>query len=200
MKRALISGGAVAATLIAVAVLGAASASATVLCKTATNPCTSAYPLETSLTADLVGKSIFERTEVEQEITRCEKGTLGASTKTQGTGTPVLAPVTGLTLTECVGSPMTVLKPGTLEIRSIPGTHNGTVTWSGAELTFEWIGVDCLYAINNLDLGTLTGGTDQVLKVNLAFPRAPGPLCAAATRWTASFTFTTPSPLYVEPS
>jgi hypothetical protein len=95
---------------------------------------------------------------------------------------------------------MTVLKPGTLEIHSIPGTPNGTVTWSGAELTFEWIGVDCHYAIEHLDIGTLTGGTDPVLNINFAFPLAPGPTCARATRWTASFTFTSPTPLYVEPS
>jgi hypothetical protein len=200
MKHLKLFGPALAAAIAMLALVGGGTASATVLCKTATNPCTSAYPLETKLTADLVGKSIFERTNIEMEVTRCEKGTLSASTKTQGTGTPVLAPVTALTLSECVGSPMTVVKPGTFEIRSIAGTNNGTVTWSGAELTFEWIGVDCLYAVNNLDLGTLTGGTDQILKVDLVFPRAPGPECISPTRWTASFTFTTPSPLYVEPS
>jgi hypothetical protein len=199
MKRVMIPGAAIAAALMMVAVLGATSASAVVLCKTATNPCTSVYPLETKLTADLVGKSIFERTEVEQEVQRCEKGTLSASTKTQGTGTPVLATVTGLTLSECVGWSLTVLKPGTLEIRSILGTANGTVTWSGAELTFEALGLDCRYGVNNLDLGTLTGGTDPTLNINLAFPRV-SECPAAATRWTASFTFTTPSPLYVEPS
>lgn len=203
MKRALSCGGALAAALIAIAVMGAGSASATVLCNTATNPCVSVYPVETALSADQSSKnSILElvKSGESTELSRCSGEKLAASISNAGSAlSPVVASAT-LEPGECEGPPKTTLKFGPLEINHIEGTNDGTVTAGAVEFTVNVSGLDCKWNASNVNLGTLKGGSDHLLEVNILMARNSICYPEYLLRWTATFTFTSPSTLYVEPS
>ena len=183
----------------------ASSASATVLCKTATNPCGSIYPAKTQLEANLTfGESIFELSSGFIFSVCKEEALSAAISNPGGPSTSVTASVNGLKFVKCEGFAKTVLKFGSLKINHIPGTHNGTVVVDEAEWTFIVPGeVDCRWGINNGTVGVLTGGSNPVLHVHMTMPRLFGFPCYGyeeEVRWTSSFTFTAPTPLYVEPS
>jgi hypothetical protein len=199
MKHLKAQAAAVAAAMTLIALLGASTASSNVLCKTATNPCSSAYPEKTALKADLTSKqSILELTTSENtELTRCGKETLTATITNPGTVATNVIAAGGLEFSECVGFTKVAVKTGPLEIRSIPGTVNGTIMAGEVEWTVNVVGADCKWRTTNADLGTLIGGADPTLEVKLLFPSG---FCypESMLRWTASFTFT--NPIYVEPS
>lgn len=201
MKHLKMLGAAVAAALVLMALLGGGTASATVLCKTETNPCSSVYPGEgtTELKADLVSEqSIFELTDAKNtELSWCSEETITASiSNAGGLFSKVVAPVTALEF-KCAGFTK-VVTAGSLEFQSIVGTINGTVTVSELEITLNVSGADCKWRVTNADLGTLEGGSDPTLKINLVLARNSICYPEFLGRWTATFTFT--SPIYVEPS
>ncbi|HET9592171.1 MAG TPA: hypothetical protein VFP17_04575 [Solirubrobacterales bacterium] len=199
MKHLKMLGAATAAALTLVALLGGATASANVLCKTETNPCGATYPEKTALKADLISKkSILELSTAENtELSRCGKETLTATITNPGTVATNVTAAGGLEFSECEGFTKVAVKSGPLEIRSIPGTVNGTVMAGEIEWTVNVAGADCKWRTTNADLGTLVGGADPTLEVKLLFPPA---FCypELMLRWTATFTFT--NPIYVEPS
>lgn len=202
MKDLKMLGAAAAAAMALIGLLGGGTASATVLCKTETNPCSAVYPGEgkTELKADLVSaQSIFELTDPEHlEFSRCPKETFTASISKAGNlFSTVVAPVTALEFSECVGFTKAVTI-GSLEIHSIPETNNGTVTVSELEITVNVSGADCKWRAANADLGILEGGSDPTLKINVVLARNSFCYPELLGRWTATFTFT--SPIYVEPS
>jgi len=183
-----------------VALLGGSTASATVLCKTETNPCGSIYPLGTTLKGDLTSPfSILELTNFENtEINRCAKETMTATVSNPGSLTSTAIASGALVYSECVGYEKVAVKFGPLEIHSIPGTTNGTVTAGEVEWTVNVAGVDCKWRTTNADLGTLKGGAAPTLEIKLLMARNSICWPELMTRWTATFTFT--SPIYVEPS
>jgi len=193
-------GAAAATSLALMALLGGGSASASVLCKTETNPCSAVYPEKTALKADLISKqSIIELTNPENtELTRCGKETLTATIANPGSLTSTVTATAGLEYSECVGLAKVALKTGPLEIHYIPGTKNGTVTASEIEWTVNVGGADCKWRTSNADLGTLIGGADPTLEIKLLMARNSICYPELMARWTATFTFT--SPIYVEPS
>ncbi|MGN6216564.1 MAG: hypothetical protein ACTHN7_06355 [Solirubrobacterales bacterium] len=207
MKHLKMLGAAAAAAMALMAFLGGGTASATVLCGTETSPCSAIYPGEgtTTLSAHLASKnSILElvRNETGEttELSRCPVETLTASVINAGGAFSTVVASAGLESSECVGPSKTVVAFGTLEIHNIPGTTNGTVTAEAVEFTVNVSGVDCKWRASNVDLGTLKAGKDPELAINILLAR--NSLCYPEylLRWTATFTFTSPTPLYVEPS
>ena len=83
--------------------------------------------------------------------------TLEGEVKFPGGNEPISVPLTSLTFT-CTNSwAPTVSSPGSLEVHAIPGSQNGTVTWSGTKISFSRFGISCNYKTEATDVGTLTG-------------------------------------------
>jgi hypothetical protein len=109
---------------------------------------------------------------------------------------------TGLTWTECSSTTDTVTTNasiGELEIHWISATDNGTVTSKNTDVTVNIAGISCTYGSGaGLKLGTLVGGDDPTLAINVTVNKvAGGFLCPEHTIWEANYTITTPHALYV---
>jgi hypothetical protein len=169
-----------------------------ILCKSTTTPCTTAYGKETTLDADLNGSAVFES--AGSTIATCSGGTLKAKTKNAGSNAePVTAGIEALTWSTCGQTTSTVAK-GSLEIRRIGGSENGTVLGRDAQITLGISGTSCTYGFGEeSDLGTLTGKEAPVIDIDTELPRtAGGFLCPVSTRFKAEYKLTEPTPLYVE--
>jgi hypothetical protein len=192
-----LKGLAVAAALAALMIaVGAGSASATVVCKTSTSPCSSPYLKGTLFKGTLtpgttaVFKAGFATIE-------CTQGQGSIETTSNGSATET---VKGLTKTLSFGgcnATLNVLKTGAGEIHWTSKT-NGTFTAEGMEVTASTLGVDCIYG-GNIGSGiTLNGGTKPTITINAKVPLISGGfLCSNPGTMTASLTVTEPTPLYV---
>jgi hypothetical protein len=192
-----LKGLAIAAAMAAVfVVFGAATASATVICKTKTSPCGSPYAKGTTFNAVLtpgttaVFKAGFMTIECTEGSGSVEMTTSGSATET----------VQGLTKTLSFGgcnAEFKVLKTGSGEIHWTSKT-NGTFTAEGMEVTGSALGVDCVYGGKISSGITLNGGTSPTISINAKVPLISGGfLCANPGSMTASLTVTEPTPLYV---
>jgi hypothetical protein len=131
--------------------------------------------------------------------------TLEGEAKGQGAGEPVSVPLSSITFTGCTNSwAPTVTSAGSLEIHSITGSSNGTVTWSGATISFTRFGITCRYKTENTDIGTLTaskttGATATIdLSGGLPFHSGSGLCGESATSLTGSLSVVTPDYLDVD--
>jgi len=110
--------------------------------------------------------------------------------------------VTSLSISNCSqGASATVTASGSLKIHPISGGPDGTVTWSGANLTTVLMGVSCTYTINS-DIGRLTGstttGSTAKLDLSGSLPLSSGSLfCGKQVQLTGSFAITAPDALNV---
>lgn len=190
-----------AAALMAFVGAGAASA-APVVCSTTVSPCPAAqiWPNQTvdfSTTA-AGGKAVLSDTFniVKNE---CESTVQGSLANPGASGTPTLSGIT-LTWTGC-SEPTKTITAGKLEIDTITGSSNGTVT---VESEFEVTSVvtvfgsseDCIFrAAPGLDLGTLTEGKPPTLAINVVVNGTPtNPAnCPATAKWKANYTLTSPA-------
>jgi uncharacterized protein YceK len=113
------------------------SASATVLCKTATDPCTGGtYGKGTMIEASLKSgvKSVLDTPFSNVE---CSKSTFkGEVTNPGGEEAIVSGSVSTLSLSECGSNNVSVVKKGTFTIES-PKEANGTLKLEGLETTVE---------------------------------------------------------------
>jgi hypothetical protein len=212
----MLSLAAVAAAAL-MAFVGASTASATVLCKTpgtgtptgTTCPANQAYPAGTEIHAVSEGNLVLTTGSEFTEIT-CKKSTIKGLTSNEGSATETVK-VTGsastITWEECStpngGCTVTTVKPGTLEVHWIEGTHNGTLTSTGAEITSNCASIfgniHCIYQAANEDLGTVTGGAPatadfESTPVNIV---STSGLCPSGPKWDAKYQITSPNPLYV---
>jgi hypothetical protein len=203
MKYVKMLGIAVGVAAVLMALGGAGTASATVLCKNneSTSSCNENYPSGTEFKSSLsTGTKTILKTEF--KTVECSKSTVSGKTETGGSATEtVKGPLEALTFEEC-NCEVKVLKKGTLEIHWISGGTNGTVTETGAEVTVNcstiFGNVHCIYVTENTDLGTLTGGNPASLDVNASIPRlTTNALCTPTATWEASYEVTAPKPLYV---
>lgn len=140
----------------------------------------------------------------------CEISTISAKTTNAGSSTEtVKAAVESLSLEAC-NSAFTVLKKGALEIHTDTAdgsgvSGNGTVTWSGLELTTSFLGFHCIFSTNSTDLGTIVGSTSgggrsAELKLTATIPRTggnSGAFCGSTAQWTGTYSITSPSVLDV---
>jgi hypothetical protein len=182
------------------AFLGAGSASATVLCTTTDTPdCSAAwdYPAKTVIDSSLTGTAILESGST--TLDTCTGGTVKGETSTTGSSTkPVTGGISQLTWAGCTNTTDT-LTGGSLEVNWIEGTHNGTVSGSGSEVTVNTLGVSCVYGTGaGTHLGTLTGGSEPVLKISTTVPKISGSfICPSKASWTAEYVLTEPHALFV---
>jgi hypothetical protein len=200
MKPLKILGLAAVAAAALIALVGAGTASATVLCKNnaSTSACSETYGSGQSIEASLSETTTLETTSA-TVLDTCTGGTLKAkTTNAGGASETVKANVETLSWSGCSKTTDT-LKNGSLEIHWISGTDNGTLTASSSEWTINTIFGTCTYGFGtSTDLGTVTGGNPAKVSVNAILTKTAGSgLCPADARWKANYTFTAPQPLYV---
>lgn len=193
-----------AVVVVAMALMAAGSAQATVLCKTTSTPCAADYPKGTDIQADLVPKTSLSTSNTSKQVVNtCERSTLMGTTANTGTSTEtVVIEVTGLFWENCINSPNTLLENGVLEFHHLSGTDNATVTAKGFTMTTFVGSFSCLYGFGEgTHIGTLTGGGEPILHLNALLPKQAGSiLCPNDFIWAAEYAITGPQPIYVEPS
>jgi hypothetical protein len=210
MKYVKMLGLAAVAAMALMAFVGASSASATVLCKTTGSP----QPGETTGTTCAAGWAYSSGQEIHavnvgnvtldakfKNIT-CTSSTVKGTTNAEE-GTPLGGPEGTLTFGGC-NCTVTVLHAGTLTIEWIPDSHNGTLRSTGNETTtictVLGLPVHCTYVTNNTHVGVLAGGTDPTFTASAHIPvdeaNSDG-VCPEESTWTATYTVTTPQPLYI---
>ena len=170
-------------------------ASATVLCKTETDPCTSTYGVGTELKAQLkagtklVLKAGFATAE-------CTGASLVEKVENAGGST---SSVTGSVSTRDFSScncEVKTLKGGTTHYHRIPGTYNLTITESNSEVTVGCSGVSCTYG-GAVDIGEYTAFPVAEWHIHEEMQRVSGGfLCANPATMTATFEMTAPEPMY----
>jgi hypothetical protein len=192
------------AAIALTALVGATTASATVLCKNNLNTekCSERYPVGTEFKTHLTGTAVmttsFKNISCAEASGEGKLESEGSSTETpwgKGTGT----------YGNC-NCEVKVLATGTLEVHHIAGTDNGTVTFKNTAVTASCAtifgSVHCIYTTEATDLGTLTSGSPANADFEGAnIPRlATNGLCAEKANLDATFEITTPNPLYVAAS
>ena len=175
--------------------LTASSASATVLCKSTTTPCQSAYGIGTKLDASLSGS--FQLESKGETLATCTGSTIKGSTTTAGGELEaVTAPIESLTWSGC-SQTTTTLKAGELAISHNTGTDDGTVEFKGTEVTLFILSFTCTYRPAT---GTLKGGESPSIEINAVATKTAGSyLCPTEAKWIAKYEVTEPKPIYVEP-
>lgn len=211
---------AVAAMALA-ASIGGNTALATVLCKQqgafggegtgTTCPAGFAYEAGSKLHAVVVSQEepVILRSEIlEQELNlECPESTIQGKTSNEGEkGQAVSMTVEALTFLKCPNCEITMLKNGTVTVTWNSGTHNGTVTSSGTEMTTRcfYVGLGflhCIYRTESTPLGTIVGGSPATLEVKASIPKvATDFFCSEELTWEGTYSLTEPSALYVAQS
>lgn len=199
-----------AAALMAIA--GAGTASATVLCHSTSTPCVEKWKVGTEprFTVKPGGAGIWETTSG-TVLAECPEGELRGVISNAGSATETVkttVEASGLTWQNVGGCFSTkTLEGGSIETHAITGTDNGTVTVSGFKITINnaFFG-DCSYGFATGEhFGTLTasGTGSAILDINTTFLKKEGGItCPEELRWTEEFIQEKPSgtALYVEPS
>jgi hypothetical protein len=195
----------VLAVIAAMAIVGASAASATVLCKTNTTPCSEKYAVGTEIKASLTSGTSAKFVSNGGELTyTCTGGALGGKIEAGGSSTETVRtslPTSSFSWSGCVW-PMTAIKSGEMEVHWISGTTNGTVTAKGLEISVDTSALGagfCTYALwsEQPHIGVLTGGVTPTLHLSATLIRTSGPICRTSLTWTATYTVTSPTPLYV---
>ncbi|MDQ3726102.1 MAG: hypothetical protein M3335_09510 [Actinomycetota bacterium] len=194
MKYLKMLGLAAIAALGLLAFVGAGTASATTLFTDSAK--TIKYPKGTTIHGSLVSGTSARLTSGGTEIATCTQTTLQLSTASE-TGTTINGNVSSWTLGGCNQTTHAVaLGAGDIEYTS---GSSGKVIGTGNQVTMGIFGTSCTYGTGaGTVLGTLTGGSAPVLKVNTTIPRvAGGFLCPSSGVWEAEYVITTPHALYV---
>lgn len=132
----------------------------------------------------------------------CTGSAIQAKVNQHGGVITAIAELTSLTFTGC-NFPVTVLKKGFFEFHTTGG-GNGTLTWSGAEITMQTSIANCLWGTAGTDIGVVTGAADAsshaTHDINSAsLPRVGHSVfCGSSTTWTGSYKFTSPTGLYID--
>jgi hypothetical protein len=188
---------ALAAVFSATSIFGATSASATVLCKAATEHCaaSSAYAKGTIIEASLKTGTKWVLNAGYRTFT-CEEASIKGEVTNPGgpTTSGVSGSVTTFSLGKCNGS-VEVVKPGTFTI-SYSGSGNGGLALEGLQIMTANESF-CMYG--GPVSTSFSGGAMASIKASGSVPLKEGfPSCAKPATLTAEYTVTKPEPLYVE--
>jgi hypothetical protein len=208
MKYVKMLGLAAVAAAALMAFVGASSASATVLCTTqgtgsptgTTCPANQAEPAGTEIHAVNKGTVTLDGEAFNIE---CAASTIKGKTSNEGSATEtVKGKIETLTFTSCGPSTVTVLKAGELEIHWKEGTHNGTLTGNGQEITTVtstiFGNIHCIFSVTNQSLGDVTGGNPAIFTSNAKIKQLPtNGLCPNEGAWTATYEITNPKPIFI---
>jgi hypothetical protein len=191
-----------------VAILGAGSASATVLCSTTVDPCPPGqdWPVNTTLDWSLQPQtSALQVNTAGETLDTCTASTMKWTiTQTGGPTQTVTGTDEETTFSGCTFTTKT-LKLGKWEIHKIAGTSNGTVT--SDEITETTINTvlfgSCIYGVAaGSSIGDITEGrfvtvpqeATAVLHINAVTKKLSGSgfACPETDKWTATYILTSP--------
>jgi hypothetical protein len=189
-----------AGLLLAVGFGSASSASATLLCKSATDPCSAgnAYPKGTLIEASTKAgahSTVIGPLGIKVECASTFKGEV---TNAGGELANVAGVVTSMSFTGCTnGYSVATLKTGTFSISS-PSGGNGTLTLEGFETTVKTpLGFNCIYS-GPVAVSLKGGAMASLLASSAPVPRTGhSGLCSSSGSWSVEYAVTAPEPLYV---
>jgi hypothetical protein len=188
----------VCATASLIALIGSASAPADVLCTTSGNPCgTKITQVHLTISS---GASLSVKDTSTNEFATCTIGTISADITAQGLGVNPSGPITsqawGGSGTGCLTT-MATLKLGSVEFR----TESGALVLYGkeTETTLVAFGVSCTYGFGaGTKLGSINTGKPATFTMNAIVNKTAGSfLCPSTSRWSATWTVTNHSSLFV---
>jgi hypothetical protein len=188
------------AALAAMAIVGAGTASATVICKNNLNTehCSEPYEKGAKGVASLTQSAILETTGG-VTLDTCTGSTVESTLADPGSSTTtVKSGISTITWAGCTGTTDT-LSGGTAELHWISGTNNGTLTTIGTEVTVQTLGVSCIYGSGTAtDVGTTVGGNPGHLTVSAGFPKIGGSfVCPSTVVFTGEYVATSPKNAWV---
>jgi len=192
---------AVSATALT-AFFGVASASAEVLWTRNSGGTLTTLPINSNIESSLEsGTSTLLKDTAGGVNDTCTGSTLSGTMQTNSGG-HANGPVSALTFTGCSHTTH-VLATGTLTIKRIAGTTNGTVISNGARVTFKStvFGLSCVAATGaGTTIGTLTGASSSTshATIDINSVIAHEPTCGGDSTWTGSYLVTSPLGLVVE--
>lgn len=219
MKHAKTVGFALAASLAIVAFLGVGTASATVLCEATETPCGESNLLHPTaeINADLLpGTSVRFETTFGFVIATCTGSSFVATVEKAGGAsetTVVGVPSAGFTWSGCTSGISTALS-GEWEIHHKEGTDNGTLT-NTKNLFGKQFGITldvlngCTYLLYwTGHIGAVTGGAEGSgewagaprVDIHARLGAGAGESCLEDIIWRATYSLTSPAPMYVRPS
>jgi len=200
MKHVKRIGLAAVAAAALIAFVGAGTASATVVCSAQENPCSGAnkWPAGTVIAATLKTTGKLVTTDEKTTLDTCTGSTIeGRLTSTGSATTTPSGPVELMTWTGCTFTTKTI-QTGGLEIHSISGTHNGTVTTTGEfRITINTVLFgSCVFGVTSgTDLGELKEGNPAAGVVKMVAQKLSGSeaACPATALATGEYVQTKPS-------
>ena len=205
MKFLKVLGLAAVAAMALTAFLGAGSASATVLCTTTSTPCGTGWhidQIEFSAKSGTSGKKYSTSESLEATCTGSSFAANKAVTGSSSTTVTLEVTKANMIWSLCAQTTDTI-SGGEIEVHTIVGSDNGTVTAKNFAVTVVVGGISCIYgAGTGVDWGTLTGGPDAILDINAVTTKQPGSnfLCPSDSIWKGEYTVTNHNAVYVEPS
>jgi len=200
MKYLKMLGLAAVAAAALTAILGAGSASATVLCSTTVEPCPAGqkWPVGTTLDWSVPsGSSVRLVNTSGEELDTCSGSTLKWTITNSGSATTtVTGENEGTTWSSCT-FPTNTLTLGKTEIHRIAGTHNGTVTADAStEVTINTVFFgSCIYgATSGASIYELKEGKAATKEVNAVVEKFSGSAfaCPSTAKWTGTYVLTSP--------
>lgn len=194
MKHLKMLGLAAVAVTAFAAFLGGGSASATVLCKTAANPCPTESRFSAGAQIDgslMAGTSLTWENAI-QPVDTCTGSTFKVKSTTPGSSTEtVMFAVEEWTFSGCLSMDR-LITPGEMQVHWVSGTNNGTLTARGTSGT----AAGCSWSLPEwTTIGLVKGGNPASIEIDM-----PDPFICLWRQMTASYTVSTPKPLYVEGS
>jgi len=198
MKHLKLPGLIAVVAMALMALFGASTASATVLCKTATKgePCGEAWKFSGTIKGSLSsGTSAIIKTTGGETLNTCTAGTVEGTASAGGASSTVTGNVSSLTVSSCT---FTVKNIGSCEgeLHSISGTSNGTATVTkGCEVTTNTgLFGSCIYGVGApTDVGIVEeGGSGTAAKVSKIVTKVSGALCPSTMIVETSVTRTSP--------
>jgi hypothetical protein len=180
------------------AILGAASASATVLCSTTADPCPAGQKWPAGTTLDLsvpAGGSILQTDTAGNTLGTCAESTVKWKIINPGSATETVTGVDEETTWGKCTVAVNTIKLANTEIHKIAGTSNGTVTADGVtEITINTaLFGSCVYAVaNGASLGDITEGNPAIFHLNAVTKRLSG-FCPETDKWTGTYVVTSPA-------
>jgi hypothetical protein len=178
----------------------ASSASATVLRNSS-----GILPAGTEIKGSLTGGTATLTDTEGHVLDTCSGSSISGKTSNAGSSTETVkgsVASTALTWSGCTVATSTT-EGGELEIHSITGTTNGTLTAKKFKVSINTVLFgNCVYtAGEGTDMGTLKGNTagNATMEVNAIVTKVSG-ICNNTGKWVATYAVTSPSPLWVEAS
>jgi hypothetical protein len=191
-----------AATVAAMALWGAGTASATKLCSVNTSPCPAGntYGKGTGIKAQLVAgtKSVMSSGFV---TISCTESTITGKTTNEGGAGAVTGSISSVTWKNCTSNlgactASALNTPWAAEVTGSGG--NGTMSISGAGGKFTCGGTTCEYSASKASV-SVTGGNPATIKAsNISFTKIGGGFfCSSTASWSGTYEATAPNPLFI---